>query len=270
MRNNLKKWFTLVELLVTITILAIISVVAYQNFGWATSKAVAWRKISDVSTIETSLQQYNVDKNHYPLVGEYDATTNVFGYNSNANANPSNSFIVTKNWAEISKTESEKWGWKIMWIWEYSSMQIWAKWTISQDTLGKQYLTKDLYDPEIGDMKIWWKKAIEKWIGRYVYAVYKKPTWTNWGTNNNTWSAYNIAYVVKKEWSDTYITKISWPYDSKSCFDKSANCPNTLIWSWNEVLKNDQEMWKKADWSAITNFNSNETNQWIPYPIGNF
>jgi prepilin-type N-terminal cleavage/methylation domain-containing protein len=33
MRNLNKKGFTLVELLVVITILAIISVVAYQNFG---------------------------------------------------------------------------------------------------------------------------------------------------------------------------------------------------------------------------------------------
>lgn len=270
MRNNLKKWFTLVELLVTITILAIISVVAYQNFGWATSKAVAWRKISDVSTIETSLQQYNVDKNHYPLVGEYNETTNVFGYNSEENATPSNNFSVgsdDKKWAEILKVNNPKWGWKILWKdwrkdWkgeDYSWKQIWAKWTISQDTLGKQYLTKDLYDPEIGDMKIWWKKAIDQWIGRYVYAVYKKPLSNEW-SSNNTWTAYNIAYAVKKEWTDTYITKISWPYDSKSCFENQASCPETLIWSGDNILKNDQEVTK----------NSNETNQWIPYPIGNF
>ncbi|NCO31724.1 prepilin-type N-terminal cleavage/methylation domain-containing protein [bacterium] len=33
MKKSIKKAFTLVELLVVITILAIISVVAYQNFG---------------------------------------------------------------------------------------------------------------------------------------------------------------------------------------------------------------------------------------------
>ena len=66
MRKNIK-WFTLVELLVVITILAIISVVAYQNFGWATDKANASRKISDVATIETSLQQYFVDNLQYDL-----------------------------------------------------------------------------------------------------------------------------------------------------------------------------------------------------------
>lgn len=270
MKNNIKKWFTLVELLVTITILAIISVVAYQNFGWATDKAVAWRKISDISTIETSLQQYNIDKNHYPLVDIYDKDKNVFGYNSGERADPSNSFTVgdaDKKWAEILKVNNPKWGWKIVWKnwienWkgeDYSNKQIWAKWTISQDTLWKQYLTKDLYDPELGDIKIWDKKAIEQWIGRYVYAVYKKPLSENW-SSNSTWTAYNIAYSIKKEGTDTYITKISWPYDPKSCFENEKSCPETLIWSWTNILRNDQEVTK----------NSNETNQGIPYPLGNF
>ncbi|MCD5385188.1 type II secretion system GspH family protein, partial [Candidatus Gracilibacteria bacterium] len=66
MQNTKNKAFTLVELLVVITILAIISVVAYQNFGGAVDKAVSGRKISDVSTIESSLQQYKADKNYYP------------------------------------------------------------------------------------------------------------------------------------------------------------------------------------------------------------
>ena len=48
---NNKSWFTLVELLVVITILTIISVVAYQNFGGATDKAVAWRKVNDVARL---------------------------------------------------------------------------------------------------------------------------------------------------------------------------------------------------------------------------
>ncbi|MDR0772479.1 MAG: type II secretion system GspH family protein [Candidatus Peribacteria bacterium] len=74
MKNYINKAFTLVELLVVITILAIISVVAYQSFGGATSKAISARKISDVATIESSLLQYKVDKNFYPKVDMYSAT----------------------------------------------------------------------------------------------------------------------------------------------------------------------------------------------------
>ena len=266
MRKNIK-WFTLVELLVVITILAIISVVAYQNFGWATDKANASRKISDVATIETSLQQYFVDKNSYPPVDLVNPDTNVYGYNSAETATPSNTLVVTKNWAEITAVTSAKWGWKIIWTWNYSSMQIWAKWTISQDTLGKQYLTKDLYDPELWDIKIWSQKLIDKWIWRYVYAVYKKPTWSYWWNENLTWTAYNIAYTVKKEGSEDYMTRIVWPYDEKSCVGKESSCTKTLIWSGIDILINNQVLWKKADGTAL---NSTQTNQWIPYPLGNF
>ena len=56
--KNSKKWFTLVELLVVITILAIISVVAYQSFSWATDKANASRKLQDVTTIDSWFNWY--------------------------------------------------------------------------------------------------------------------------------------------------------------------------------------------------------------------
>ena len=223
--NN--KAFTLVELLVVITILAIISVVAYQNFGWAVDKAVSGRKISDVSTIEVSLQQYKVDKNSYPAVGVYDSTTNMWWYNSTNEATQSNTIDITPDGAEILSVDGALWGWRVQNI--DNSQQIWAKWTISQTELTKRYLTKDLYDPEIWDLKENTnnKKLIEMWLWRYVYAVYKKPTWANWWTNNKTWTYYNIAYTVKKEGSDTYVTKIVWDYDKDSCFENASNCPDT-------------------------------------------
>ena len=169
--KNSKKWFTLVELLVVITILAIISVVAYQSFSWATDKANASRKLQDVTTIESWLQQYFANNNFYPPVDLIDTSKNKYWYDKAQVATPSNTLTVTKTWVEIKEVNAATgWG-KIMWKWDYSSKQIWAKWTISQETLGKQYLTKDLYDPELWDMKVGSDKMIDKGIGRYVYAV---------------------------------------------------------------------------------------------------
>jgi type II secretory pathway pseudopilin PulG len=253
-----------VELLVVITILAIISVVAYQSFGWATDKAISARKISDVSTIESSLQQYKVDKNAYPAV-DIRSDNNMWGYNSWTVATPSNTISVTLNWAEIASLDGAEWGWKVL---NGSWQQIGAKWTISQSILWKQYLTKDLYDPEIWDLKVnaWWK-LIDKWIWRYVYAVYRKPTWNEW-SDNWTWTYYNIAYTVKKEWSDTYLTKIVWDYDSDSCFDDEDICPNTLIWSWGKILIDWQEQWKDKDGKTLdSDYGSAQENQWIPYSV---
>ncbi len=268
-KKTLVQAFTLVELLVVITILAIISVVAYQNFGWAVDKAVWGRKISDVSTIETSLQQYKVDNNYYPAV-DLNSTSNMWWYNTWTTATQSNTVDVQLSWAEIQTVNTANGGWKVMN--KDNTQQIWAKWTISQTTLGKKYLTKDLYDPEIGDLKeiSTSNKLIDKWLGRYVYSVYKKPTWASWLAENKTGTYYNIAYTVKKEWSDTLVTKIVWDFDSESCFENATNCPNTLIWSGSWVLVDWQEQWKEANWTAIANFGSTQANQWIPYPVSDF
>ena len=266
MKNFKIKAFTLVELLVVITILAIISVVAYQNFWWAVDKAVSWRKISDISTIETSLQQYKVDKNYYPAVDLYNASTNMWWYTWTTTATPSNTLVVSKTWEAINSITSAYWWWIVYWLndtantIDWTSKQIWAKWTISQNTLNKRYLTKDLYDPELWDVKVGADKMITSWIWRYVYWVFKKPLIndTTWWTTNKQWTYYNIAYTIKENWTDKYITKIVWDYDSESCFNEKLSCPDTLIWSSTTILK-DKEENSSGDTSNV--------NQWIPYPV---
>jgi len=267
MKNIKKQAFTLVELLVVITILAIISVVAYQNFGWAVDKAVSGRKISDISTIETALQQYKADKNYYPAANPVKSNNNLWGYDTWATATPSNKIIVTYNGEEIASVkDTSVGGWRIYWIWDWASdkstkRQIWAKGIISQETLTKKYLTKDLYDPELWDIKVadiggWVSgKMIDLGIGRYVYATYKKNKWDwDWISNYN-WVAYNIAFTIKKEWSDKYITKIVWDYDQESCYEDKDKCPATLIWL--------------TDWSEENGY-SNQDNYWVPYAVTDF
>lgn len=273
MRQINNKGFSLVELLVVITILAIISVVAYQNFWGATDKAITSRKINDVSTIETALQQYKVDKNQYPAVDLYDSDKNMWGYNTGSVATPSNTLDISLVNQEITAINSGSWWGQVLWSWSLS--QIWAKWTISQETMWKQYLSKDLYDPEIWDFKIQWGGTlIEKWIGRYVYGIYSKSNGSVWWNNNKWWNYYNIAYTVKKEWTDTYITKIVWDYDENSCFDNKADCPKTLIGSMTTTgnidqmyLVDKQEQWKTSSWTNLPSFSSTQANQWIPYTI---
>ncbi len=273
MRQINNKGFSLVELLVVITILAIISVVAYQNFWGATDKAITSRKINDVSTIETALQQYKVDKNQYPAVDLYDSSKNMWWYNTGSVATPSNTLDVSLVNQEITAVNSGSWWGQVLWSWSLS--QIWAKWTISQETMWKQYLSKDLYDPEIWDFKIQWGGTlIDYWIGRYVYGIYSKSNGSVWWNNNKWWNYYNIAYTVKKEWTDTYITKVVWDYDENSCFDNKADCPKTLIGSMTTsgnvdqmYLVDKQEQWKTSSWSNLSWFSSTQANQWIPYTI---
>jgi prepilin-type N-terminal cleavage/methylation domain-containing protein len=64
MRN--KKGFSLVELLVVITIIAILSVVAYSAVAGNTIKARDSKRLQDISIIQQALELYYTEKGVYP------------------------------------------------------------------------------------------------------------------------------------------------------------------------------------------------------------
>lgn len=269
MKKTNKNAFTLVELLVVITILAIISVVAYQSFGWATDKAVNSRKISDISTIESWLQNFKSTNNYYPMPMAVSTTNNIFWYDNSKTALPTNKLVVAYDKAEILSISWVSLGWwKVMWLsWATLSKQIWAKWTIwletSESWFNKKYLTKDLYDPELWDVNVKDTtpyKMIDKWVGRYIYAVFAKPASSSWNNSSASASFYNLATTVKDtSKTDTYKSYIVWDYDQNSC-DTPSECPNTLIGSWSSFITNNQtQTWVITD-----------ANQWIPYLTTNF
>lgn len=67
MKNKIKKGFSLVELLVVITIIAILSVVAYTAVGGQTIKARNSKRQQDLSSIQAALELYAIENNNiYP------------------------------------------------------------------------------------------------------------------------------------------------------------------------------------------------------------
>lgn len=65
-RKSFKKGFSLVELLVVITIIAILSVAAYSAVGGNTIKARDAKRKQDLTTIQQALELYFVEKGSYP------------------------------------------------------------------------------------------------------------------------------------------------------------------------------------------------------------
>ena len=63
-----KNGFSLVELLVVITIIAILSVAAYTAVGGNTVKARDAKRKQDISTIQQALELYYAEKSSYPPV----------------------------------------------------------------------------------------------------------------------------------------------------------------------------------------------------------
>lgn len=252
-KNN--KAFTLIELLVVITILAVISVVAYTNFSGTTDKAKNSKKISDLASIETALQTFNQEKNYYPMPSTYSAT-NLWGYNWALLAQVNNTVVYTKPNSEIDAVTSWAWWWQVLTLWwVITTNQIWAKWTIDSGVLSKQYLSQDLLDPSVKDVKVQSTSNTLKdfWIWEYVYWVYAKGN-TVWTSTSQKGSAYNLAVTISDEWK-WFVTKLIWNFDKNTC----SNCPDSLIWSWVTANANLKDWDSSTTWSWAT--------EKVPYPI---
>ena len=61
-----KKWFTLVELIVVITILAILWTIAFVSMQWYTKKARDSNRTNDIWLIMKSLELYKIQTWEYP------------------------------------------------------------------------------------------------------------------------------------------------------------------------------------------------------------
>lgn len=224
MRNiSANKGFTLVELLVVITILAIISVVAYTSFGGATDKAKNSTKIQQVDSIQSALNLYFQEKSYYPMPAAKSATE-VWGFDSASNGLLTNTVALTMNGDSVATVTGGAGGGKV--ISGDASTQIGAKGVMSQDVLSKQYLSQDLFDPSVKDVKVGDTKTMKEYgVGHYVYGVYAKNN-TDWTSASKKGAAYNLAITVTDDQKGE-ITKVSGNFDSK--FNNCVTCPSSLI-----------------------------------------
>ncbi len=267
MKFTQNKAFTLVELLVVITILAIMSVVAYQSFGWATDKAHNTTKKSNVTLLWNTLWIFHTEKNYYPMPQEI-SPTNLWGYNSGATAQASNTISVTYSDQEISTINpgSTAGGWVIYWTgaWAKSAQgeqQVWAKWVIwTIGQFNKKYLKEDIFDVQLWDIKLVGesdKKMIDYGIGKFSYAVYARPSVkSNWNVSWTKGTYYSIAATFKDTEAEWYHTFTIWNYSTDNFNSPTTNYPDTLLGVTQD--EKDRNVW------------TNVSTQGIPYPIDNF
>ena len=265
--NIKQKAFTLVELLVVITILAILSVVAYQSFGWATDKAQNVTKKANIANLKGTLENFYVSEHYYPMP-QKKTLNNLWWYDSTLEKSTSNIIKVNYDDQEILSIQTwatdTYWGWIIFASWS-TTKQIWAKWVIwTIWSFNKKYLKESIYDTQLWDIKLTWetdKKMIDYWIWKYTYAVYARK-WEahnqaipSWNIQWNRWTYYELATTLKDidwEWYKTFLTSNY----SKDNFSNISDKVDSLIW-----LKQDEK-----DLNVATTV----AEQWIPYPIDNF
>lgn len=222
--------FTLVELLVVITILAIISATAYTKFSGATDKAKNSTKLGHLTTLETALNLFNQTNSYYPMPSTYSATNNVWGYDSAVGAQLNNTMDITlsADGTKITAFTSGTGGGRVHKSGD-AATQVGAKGVVDSTNLSKEYLSQELFDPSIADAVYNDTSRLkEKGIGKYVYAVYATPaTLASWNAGNKKAQKFNLAATFYDDTKALYVSKITGNYDETSCI----GCPKTLIGS---------------------------------------
>ncbi|EKD66531.1 MAG: hypothetical protein ACD_49C00038G0065 [uncultured bacterium (gcode 4)] len=247
-----KSGFSLIELLVVITILAIISVVAYTNFSGSTGKAKNSKKLQDITSIETGLQTFYQDKYYYPMPSASTAT-NVWWVDLTKPASLNNTINTTSGAGGEINTLNSWSGWWLVYL-SWTVTAVWAKWVMDSSVLNKQYLSQELYDPSLKDIKLTTTNNTFKdyWVWKYVYWVYTKITPTS---GSKKWQAYNVAVTLTDD-QKWYISKIIWNFDASTC----TNCPDSLIWSGTAWIN-------LKDWNSSMTGSYSDSNERIPYPV---
>jgi prepilin-type N-terminal cleavage/methylation domain-containing protein len=220
-----QKGFSLVELLVVITILAIISTVAYTSFSGSTDKAKNSKRLENLASIDTALQLYRQKNNHFPLPAA-SAPTNLWGYNATAASTQTNTAVVVKDsGGAITSLTSAAGGGTV----SIGATQIGAKGVLVQSVLGREFLSADIADP-IADTKVGPNATLkDSGVGRYVYAVFARPPATGaWNADGRSATAYNLAATILDDQKGA-MTRISGDFDDKNSGCSGLVCPTSLI-----------------------------------------
>lgn len=200
MKGIKKSWFTLVELIVVITILAILWTIAFISLQGYTADARNSKRTSDLSSIQTAM------------------TTNL------AWGQPILSFIAPVTASQIS-------GLSVAWTWV--SADNYAAWTINfallnlkaaefKDPRGQDYIgwvtNKKNWQYELAaSIENWSAAATAKLTGTYFARTARDITWTvspdgrNFSITSATDANYfNMNDSVSVWWNPAVVGKVTW------------------------------------------------------------
>lgn len=169
-----KQAFTLVELIVVITIIAILWTIAFISLQWFSSNSRDSVRLSDVSIIKSSLELYNIDSWKYPSTTEWK--------------------IITYSW-------SEAWTQGVFWKATFINVSKLDKVPIDPLT-GKKYIYS------VTNNKQEFQLATIFETDNYVLNIINETNaWIKSATLWITWN-YNWQILKVKKWSTDYILAV--------------------------------------------------------------
>lgn len=266
-KNN--NGFTLVELIIVITILAILSTIAFVNFSWYVSESEDTKNLVEINQLEKWIWIYLVSNNVLPK------PKNEFTYNAWLNKIYSGDIdnelmsLFKINWSNNSYKYS------IFNNWEY--FQVW--WFINKDIsynfIPKTYASADyavvkwnyLFNPTVPSLLISsWSNNIYNsdncflvngQVNNIDWSCLKKSDLNLWQFDKSLIWYWDMEsyYHASYSWASNvlFLKDLSWNnYDMYMYkFNSTKNDPVSILntSSWSIFFQDDNWVWIKFDWS---------------------
>jgi prepilin-type N-terminal cleavage/methylation domain-containing protein len=272
--NKLKQAFTLVELIVVITIIAILWTIAFISLQWYSISARDSVRISDMSKMKSSLELFQLNTGKYPLVTEWT--------------------IITYSWAEV-------WTQWIFWNTTFNNVKRLDKiptdplterkytysttntrneyqiaWILEWDLALNNSLTNETFaGDKIATLKVIWNYngkvlKVSTWSIDYILALPSLIT-SSWLTLEDIVINKLLAYDGYKNLPSQY----EWsPYNT--LWDPTITLVNNadlVVYSWDlKTLSKSDQIWIDARVAFITSLQNAYTwttikNEWVVQAI---
>ena len=234
MKNKIyKDWFTLVELIIVMTILTIISTVWFISYNWYVVSARDANRVSQISGIYKSLETYRI-KSYLPL--------------------PEDNVLVYASWTII---------WYQWYAWENVLNKIWYNdWGRDplDNTYFTYYLTKDLRKAQImafmeNESEITYN-LIDRANAVDYNERYPKVYWSKLWIFTESWTNIPIQELSDIKLSGLDIVNTELVYNS------NITDSDIIIWTWTYLFNANptasckrilETWWSNNDWRYVIN-----------------
>lgn len=280
-----KHWFTLVELIVVITILAILWSIAFVSFNWYAASARDWTRISDMRNLSKWLVLYFTKVWKYPTPENFSTIT-------------ASGTIIRYQWYAWLRVLDTSWIWNIN-QWSSRDPKSWEFYTYTTDGGNLQYSiawyfeTWDFFSfnsviPQANASYTWWiVKMIWAWL--WVLCDWVKPIHELYASGItidiiNTWNTYTLKYWFNDEfiWTGAVLYSAYYNRDRYLLTNKDlAKYDDWLVWyrdmettvlSWSMlVMKDFSKNWNHLScydlWARLNNWTL--VSCWTSWPVIN-
>lgn len=290
MKSSNRLWFTLVELIVVITILAILWTIAFISFQWYTRNARDWVRTTDITNLTKALEIYISERWSYPLPSMFVNVTYSWA-TVWSQWNVWESMIMSLkviNKIPIDPVLSNEYTYSVNYY--KNEYQIWA--ILEWNAVASNFLVNTTYaslDQPIVYIK-WkfnWKIAITStWWIDYVFAVpsllssdlssselidiinNNKLIYNNfvWYPSSYKWSVKNVngKFSYLASWAN--LLTFSWVLASDLYWEWIFKLVDNLIaaYSWSIINTYETDLWKDKANTATLTWDTIKQVYWLP------